>query len=106
MGYEYMIQNLGQQLQTIQNQLMGQNQRWQAIESKIENQNMRMTSMETQINQLTSFKQTLVQNAKKVETLTVDMKSIQTKMNEYDKCIQSYSDICNGITSSHSETES
>lgn len=101
-----MLQNLGQQLQTIQNQLMGQNQRWQAIESKIENQNMRMTSMETQINQLTSFKQTLVQNAKKVETLTVDMKSIQTKMNEYDKCIQSYSDICDGITSSNSETES
>lgn len=101
-----MLQNLGQQLQTIQSQLMGQNQRWQAIESKIENQNMRMTSMETQINQLTSMKQTLVQNANKVERLSVDMKSIQTKINEYDKCIQSYSDICDGITSSNSETES
>ena len=101
-----MIQNLGQQLQIIQGQLEGQNQRWQVIESKIESQNQRMINMEAQMSQLNSFKQTLTQTTNKVDTLNYDMKSLQTKMNDYERSIQSYSEICDGITSTNNENES
>ena len=101
-----MIQNLSQQLQSIQGQREGQNQLWQAIESKIENQNQRMTNMEAQMSQLNSFKQTLTQTTNKVDTLNYDVKSLQTKMNDYERSIQIYSDICDGITSTNNETES
>ena len=101
-----MLQSLGQQLQSIHGQLEGQNQRWQATESKIEKQNIRMTNMETQVGQITTYKQTLIQTATKVETLSDEMKSVHVKMREYDKSIQGYSDMCDDITASNSQTDS
>ena len=100
-----LMQNLGQQLQTIQQQLEGQNQRWQAIESKIEHQNVRMTNMETQMSQLNILKQSVNKTTNKVENLDTDIKSMQIKISEYDRSIQNYSDLCDDITSSNSQTE-
>ena len=76
----YLMQNFGQQLQTIQQQLGGQNQRWQAIESKIEHQNVRMTNMETQMNQLNVLKQSVNKTTNKVENLDTDIKSMQKRL--------------------------
>ena len=104
--FNCMLQSLGQQLQSIHGQLEGQNQRWQAIESKIEKQNIRMTNMETQMGQITAYKQTLIQTATKVETLSDEMKSVHVKLREHDKSIQSYSDMCDDITASNSQTDS
>ena len=100
-----LMQNLGQQLQTIQQQLEGQKQRWQAIESKIEHQNVRMTNMETQMSQLNVLKQSVNKTTNKVENLDTDIKSMQKKIREYDRSIQNYSDLCDDITSSNSQTE-
>ena len=73
------MQNLGQQLQNIQQQLEGQNQRWQAIESKIEHQNVRMTNMETQMSHLNTMKQSFNKTINKVESLDTDIKSVQKR---------------------------
>ena len=101
----HLMQNLGQQLQNIQQQLEGQNQRWQAIESKIEHQNVRMTNMETQMSHLNTMKQSFNKTINKVESLDTDIKSVQKKISEYDRSIQSYSDICDEVTYSNSQTE-
>ena len=56
--------------------------------------------------QITAYKQTLIQTATKVETLSDEMKSVHVKLREYDKSIQSYSDMCDDITASNSQTDS
>ena len=65
-----------------------------------------MTNMKTQVGQITTYKQTLIQTATKVETLSDEMKSVHVKMREYDKSIQGYSDMCDDITASNSQTDS
>ena len=101
-----MLKSLEQQLHHINGQLEGQNMRWQSIEGKLEQQNIRMNQIESQMSQMNEFKQNLQHNNTKVESLYSEIRNCNRKLEEYENTVQNYSDICDGITSSNSETES
>ena len=61
---------------------------------------------ESQISQMNEFKQNLQHNNTKVESLNSEIRNCNRKLEEYENTVQNYSDICDGITSSNSETES
>ena len=57
------------------------------------------------MSQLNILKQSVNKTTNKVENLDTDIKSMQIKISEYDRSIQNYSDLCDDITSSNSQTE-
>ena len=57
------------------------------------------------MSQLNILKQSVNKTTNKVENLDTDKKSMQIKISKYDRSIQNYSDLCDDITSSNSQTE-
>lgn len=65
-GMPSWAESMCRQLQTIQNQLETQNQRWQTVENQLQGQNLRMTSIEVQINELSSLSRKVAETTRNV----------------------------------------
>lgn len=95
--------NISRQLQTIQNQLDMQNQRWQSVENQLQSQNMRMTNIETQISQLSNLNKTVSETTRNVQNITTEVKSLKSKLNDYEESVQYYSGICDSLIDTNTE---
>ena len=85
------------QLQTIQNQLETQNQRWQTVENQLQGQNVRMTNIEAQINELSSLNRKVAETTRSVENINKEVDSMRSKFNDYEQSVQFYNNICDSL---------
>ena len=92
-----MLSRMDNQLQQIGSQLSYQNIRWQNIESKLENQNMRMNNIEQQITNMNNLKSSFTKTQTDVNILFDEVKTLKTKMRQYDNNIQKYTDLCDTV---------
>lgn len=91
------------QLQTIQNQLETQSQRWQTVESQLQGQNLRMTNIESQINELSSLNRKVAETTRKVENINKEVSSIKSKIDDYEQSVQFYNNICDSILNTNTD---
>lgn len=96
--------NMCQQLTSIQNALEYQNNRWQSVEQQIKSQNDRMKNIETQLGQVTILKQNISRTNTDINEIQSEMRTMKTKISEYDNTIHEYSNICDGITDCNTDT--
>ena len=95
--------NMCQQLQNIQGQLEMQNERWQSVENKLADQSARMTNIESQISQFNQVKQTVSENARTIDAINKQMRSLQLKIDDYDNNVLEYSNICDNVITANTE---
>ena len=98
--------NLCQQLNTIQLTMENQNNRWQYVEHHIAEQNQKMIKMESQLSDIANIKREMSSVCTNILGIQTEMKTIKTKMSDYDNTIQQYSDICDDLTTNNSEVDS
>lgn len=91
------------QLQTIHIQLETQNQRWQTVETQLHSQNIRMTNMETQINQLSGLSKSVSETSTNVRKIDQEVKTLKSKVTEYEESVHFYNDICDTLINSNTE---
>lgn len=99
-------QKLGQKLLNIENHLQTQNKRWENVESQLQNQNTRMIAIEQQVSQMNILKQNLSETQTHVLQIDQQMTELKAKVGDYDKSINNYSELCDDIVTSTSETDS
>lgn len=91
------------QLQTIQNQLETQNQRWQTVENQLQGQNVRMSNIEAQINELSNLNRKVAETTRTVENINKEVNSMKSKINDYEQSVQFYNNICDSILNSNTD---
>ena len=96
-------ENICHQLQNIQFQLETQNQRWQSVESKLTHQSERMTNMESQIAQFSQLKQTVSENTRIIGSVNTEVRSLKSKIDEYEDNVNYYSEICDSVISANTD---
>ena len=95
-----------QQLNTIQLTMENQNNRWQYVENHIAEQNQKMIKMESQLSDIANIKREMSSACTNILGIQTEMKTIKTKMSDYDNTIQQYSDMCDDLTTSNSKVDS
>ena len=107
------LSNLNIRLQHIETQLANQNNNWQNIEtaiatqsSTLQNQNSRMVDIETQINEVPKMKQSMHFMENSMKMLDSRVKATHAKLSQFESSVQSYSDMCEGISSEKIESDS
>ena len=106
------LSNLNIRLQHIETQLANQNNNWQNIEtaiatqsSTLQNQNSRMVDIETQINEVPKMKQSMHFMENSMKMLDSRVKATHAKLSQFESSVQSYSDMCKGISSEKIESD-
>ena len=107
-----LFQGLDARLHQIESQIVKQNTRWQHIEetlqnqnSIIQNQNSRISSMESQIPEIDNLKTNVTRVESNVQMLNSDVKKSNKQMQDYKTSIESFSEICDGITKENQSSE-
>ena len=83
-----------------------QNNRWQYVENHIAEQNQKMIKMESQLSDIANIKREMSSACTNILGIQTEMKTIKTKMSDYDNTIQQYSDMCDDLTTSNSKVDS
>ena len=96
-----LFHNLDSRLIHIGNQLSNQNLRWQNIDhvlqsqsAMLQNQNTRMTNIEQQVTEINDLKGSVNKLDAKLHILDTNLMQTNCTMNEYQNCIDTYSDLC------------
>ena len=95
-----------QQLNTIQLTMENQNNRWQYVENHIAEQNQKMIKMESQLSDIANIKREMSSACTNILGIQTEMKTIKTKMSDYDNTLQQYSDMCDDLTTNNSKVDS
>ena len=82
-----------------------QNNRWQYVENHIAEQNQKMIKLESQLSDIAHIKREMSSACTIILGIQTEMKTIKTKMSDYDNTIQQYSDICDDLTTNNSEVD-
>ena len=82
-----------------------QNNRWQYVENHIAEQNQKMIKLESQLSDIAHIKREMSSACTNILGIQTEMKTIKTKMSDYDNTIQQYSDICDDLTTNNSEVD-
>ena len=91
------LQSLDQRLSKIESQLNQQSQ-------QMGHQNNRIQNIERHVEQITVLQQTVTQIQMKVYSIDTDMTNIKTKHRDYEKSIQTYSNMCDDVLKSQVAT--
>ena len=94
------------QLDNIQSQLEMQNKRWQSVENKLSHQGDRMTNIESQIAQLNQVKHSVIENTRNIESICVDVTSLNSKISDHDQTVLEYNNICDSLISANTDLKS
>ena len=99
-----LFHNLDSRLVHIDNQLSNQNSRWQNMDhvlqsqsAMLQNQNTRMTNIEQQVTEINDLKGSVNKLDAKLHILDTNLMQTNCTMNEYQNCIDTYSDLCDEI---------
>ena len=95
--------SMSERLISIQSQLEQQNSRWQRVEYQLETQNARMSKVESQISQIGVLQRKVEATDRSVTIVGDELKSMKSKMREYDKDIIYYSEVCDDLLRSNTD---
>lgn len=93
--------DMRRQLENIQTTLNTQNTRWSTVEKQLEGQNVRMTNIEIQISQISNIKKKTDSNEIKLTNMNTEIGEMQGKVQEYDRSIHYYSQVCDDLIQSN-----
>ena len=93
--------DMRRQLENIQTTLDTQNTRWLTVEKQLESQNVRMTNIETQMSQISIIKEKAANNEVKLISTSNEVGEMQEKIQEYDRSIHYYSQVCDDLIQSN-----
>lgn len=100
------LQNIQSQTQSIQTQLETQDSRWQRVENQLANQNSRMNQIEAQISQFNVLQQKVADTDRNITSINTEVSDIKTKVEEYDRSIHYYSEVCDDIIHTNTDINS
>ena len=100
-----LFQNLESRLLHIDTQLSNQNSRWQNMDRALQtqsvtlqNQDTRMLNIEQQMSEINGLKNNVTRIEVKMNALESDLHQTNITMSEYQRSIDTYSDLCDQIT--------
>ena len=99
-----LMNTLNTRLQNIETHISNQNQKWLSIDSQMQSQNNRMANIEGQLSQINDMKRSVGNVQLKVSNVDERVNSIQVQMNAYDKSIEHFNNLCDGIVSENSSS--
>lgn len=96
---------LCQQMTNIQSLLDGHTKRWQMVENHIAMQCEKMIKMESQISEIPSINQKILNTNTVVNQVQSEIKQLQNTITEYDDTVQLYSNMYDDITSNNIDSD-
>lgn len=100
------LQNIQSQTQSIQTQLETQDTRWHRVETQLANQSTRMNQIEAQISQFNALQQKVADTDRNIASINTEVYDIKTKVEEYDRSIHYYSQVCDDIIHTNTDINS
>ena len=100
------LQEFDKKWSKIETHLQKQDHRWQNVASQLEHQSSRMNNMEQQMNQLSELRTCVSDTQNQLTKQSTHLSDLSAKMNEYDRSINHYSDICDDIVRTSADSDS